>query len=363
MSDRVYAATRKGLFELERGVSGRWEMGQVSFLGDPVSVVLDDPRDGALYAALNLGHFGVKLHRSEDRGRTWTECRAPAFPVAPEGETDAAPSVHQVWALAVGGPAPEHGLWAGTIPAALFHSTDRGDSWQLNESLWAVPERAHWFGGGYDEAGLHSICVHPRRPEQVAVAVSCGGVWMTPDGGANWNCRADGMFAEYAPPEHRDNPAIQDPHRMVQCAATPDALWVQHHNGVFRSTDGARLWTHVPAAQPSGFGFAVAVHPRDPQTAWFVPGVKDECRVPVDGNLVVSRTRDGGATFEVLTDGLPQQHAYDLVYRHGLDVDAGGERLVMGSTTGSLWISENGGDRWQQITGHLPPVYQVLFVN
>jgi len=147
----------------------------------------------------------------------------------------------------------------------------------------------------------------------------------------------------------------------VQCRAQPDAFWVQHHNGVFRSTDGARTWTEVGNVPPSTFGFAVAVHPRDPQTAWFVPAKKDECRIPVDGALVVARTRDGGRTFDVLRNGLPQHDAYDLVYRHALAVDASGERLAFGSTTGGLWLSENQGDDWRAVSAHLPPIAAVVF--
>ena len=113
---------------------------------------------------------------------------------------------------------------------------------------------------------------------------------------------------------------------------------------------------------PSVFGFAVAPHPSDPATAWFAPAVKDECRVPVDGRMVVTRTRDGGASFEVLGRGLPERGSYDLVYRHALVVDASGERLAMGSTTGNLWVSESGGEEWQQIDAHLPPIAQVAFV-
>jgi hypothetical protein len=169
------------------------------------------------------------------------------------------------------------------------------------------------------------------------------------------------MFATYMPPEQRELPEIQDPHRLVQCPAAPDSLWVQHHNGVFRSTDRALSWSSVGAMRPSSFGFAVAVHPRDPATAWFVPAVKDECRVPVDGRLVVARTTDGGASVEVLSSGLPEEQAYDLVYRHALDVDASGRRLALGSTTGGLWISEDGGDRFAAISTRLPPIYQVRF--
>jgi hypothetical protein len=168
------------------------------------------------------------------------------------------------------------------------------------------------------------------------------------------------MFAEYMPPERRDDPLVQDVHRLVQCASSPDALWVQHHNGVFRSVDAGASWTSV-TVPPSVFGFAVAVHPRDPRTAWFVPAVKDEKRVPVDGRLVVSRTRDGGATFDVLTEGLPDELAYDLVYRHGLAIDATGDRLAFGSTTGGLWLTEDGGDRWMQVPARLPPILAVTF--
>jgi hypothetical protein len=150
-------------------------------------------------------------------------------------------------------------------------------------------------------------------------------------------------------------------HRLVQCSARPDVLWAQHHNGVFRSTDGGNHWDDVKAIAPSRFGFAVAVHPQKPDTAWFVPADKDERRVPLDGKLVVARTRDGGRSFELLRRGLPEAPAYDLVYRHGLAVDASGNTLAMGSTTGGLWISEDQGDSWRCLSAHLPPVYAVRF--
>jgi hypothetical protein len=116
-------------------------------------------------------------------------------------------------------------------------------------------------------------------------------------------------------------------------------------------------------AKPSSFGFAVAVHPQDPGTAWFVPGISDERRIPPSGELVVTRTRDGGQSFAVLRNGLPQQHAYDIVFRHGLDLDETGDRLAFGSTTGGMWVSEDQGDSWQCVSHNLPPVYCVRFVQ
>jgi hypothetical protein len=106
----------------------------------------------------------------------------------------------------------------------------------------------------------------------------------------------------------------------------------------------------------------VAVHPHHPQQAWFVPGIKDEKRYPVDSRLVVTHTEDAGGTFTTQAYGLPSQDSFDLVYRHGLDIDSTGSHLVMASTTGNMWVTENGGERWECVSNYLPPVYAVRFV-
>jgi hypothetical protein len=365
MTAPLYLSTRKGLFTIERR-GGKWAITGTHFLGDAITLALPSPRDGTLFAAFEHGHFGVKLHRSRDGGRSWHEATAPAYPPKPPDLVDkdgwGRPlewKVAKIWALETGSQPGE--LWAGTIPGGLFHSTDHGDSWQLVESLWRHPMRSQWFGGGADLPGIHSVCVDPRDGNHISVGVSCGGVWQTRDHGATWQCPAEGMWAAYMPPERKFDPNIQDAHILVQCPGKPDCFWVQHHNGIFRSTDNSATWQDIKDVPPSVFGFAVAVHPKDPETAWFVPAIKDEKRIPVDGKVVVTRTRDGGKTFEVLRNGLPQEHAYDLTFRHALDIDATGTTLAFGSTTGSVWISDNQGDSWQCLSSHLPPVYAVRF--
>lgn len=358
MASTLRVGTRKGLFIFEKS-GGQWQCGAPTFLGEPVSMVMTDPRNGDQYTALNLGHFGVKLHRADAGSASWTEITAPTFPKT--GDEDGA-SLDQIWELVPGGDSAGT-LWAGTIPGGLFKSTDRGESWTLMESLWNKPERDRWFGGGYDKPGIHSICVHPDNSQLVRLAISCGGVWESPDNGASWQQIGQGLRAAFMPPELAYDLVSQDPHRMVSCPASPDHLWIQHHNGIFRSSDGGHQWSEITDVQPSVFGFAVVVHPADPDTAWFVPGIKDEYRVPVDGKLLVNRTRDGGKTFEPLTNGLPKSPAWDLVYRHALDIDASGDVLAFGSTTGNLWLSEDQGDHWQCLSNHLPPINVVRFDN
>lgn len=353
--DRAWAATRKGLFELRRR-GGTWQVERVSFLAEPVSMLLPPDASGHMLAALNLGHFGAKLHASDDSGQSWREVAAPTFPPQPAGAEGPAWTLDHVFSLERVGSA----IWCGTVPGGLFVSRDGGVSWQLNEPLWNDPRRLQWMGGGNPAPALHSICPHPARPDELLIGVSCGGAWRTTDGGGSWGLRAQGMRADFMPPELAGDENSQDPHLIARCAAVPEVLWCQHHCGIYRSSDNGETWV-ARHAQPSSFGFAVAAHPVDPLTAWFVPAVKDERRVPVDAALCVTRTRDGGETFEALRTGLPQQHCYDLVFRHGLAVDATGAQLLMGSTTGGLWASGDAGDSWQTVSAHLPPIYAVKF--
>jgi hypothetical protein len=363
-NNRAWVSTRKGLFEVVHltGSENRWSVGRIDFLGEPVTATLHDARDGTMYAALNLGHFGVKLHRRDAGSETWDEVNVPMYPPQPDGAKEQlAWKLSLIWTLVAGGNDEPGVIWAGTMPGGLFRSRDRGDSWELIRALWDAPGREEWFGGGFDAPGIHSICVDPRDSRHVLVGVSCGGVWVTRDGGGTWELSAKGMRADYMPPEKAEEGAGQDPHRIAQCHSAPDTLWCQHHGGIWRSVNGGALWDEIKNVPVSNFGFAVASHPNDPETAWFAPAIADQKRVPVDSALAVTLTRDGGKTFDVLRAGLPQSHCYDLVYRHGLAVANDGRTLIMGSTTGGLWGSSDAGENWQAISTTLPPIYAVSF--
>ena len=265
MSDQLYVGTRKGLFTIARK-SGGWAVDKIEFLGEPVTQHLLDSRDAPCMPCSRWA-ISARARRSADGGATWEECGVPVYPEGATfgtGDKVKPASLSEIWALEAGGPDEPGVLWAGTIPGGLFRSADRGATWQLVEGLWNREERSKWFGGGKDNPGIHSVCVDPRDDRRVHVGISCGGVWASADGGATWESRAKGMRAEYMPPDMAYDPNIQDPHRLVQCPADPDALWVQHHNGIFRSTRRRGRMVRAEGVKPSGFGFAVAVHPRDP---------------------------------------------------------------------------------------------------
>jgi photosystem II stability/assembly factor-like uncharacterized protein len=362
-------ATRKGLFTARHasiGVGG-WQITSHHFAGEPVSQMLVDARDGAWYAALRLGHFGVKLHRSRDQGANWEEIGVPALPPKPTEGTwkdDVTPwSVELVWSLAAGGADEPGVLWAGCMPAGMFRSSDHGATWQLMESLWHDARRKEWMGGGNDYPGVHSITVDPRDSKHVTIAISCGGIWQTRDGGSTWALIGQGQHAGFMPPERANDPNVQDPHALALCASAPDVMWLQHHAGIYRSTDGGANFSRLAAPITNDFGFPIVSDPENASRAWVVPAQADTHRYAPDGAMCVARTDDAGKTWHVFRAGLPQSHAFHLIYRHGMALASDRRTLAIGSTTGGVWISENAGEAWKLLSNDLPPVAAVAWVN
>ena len=254
---------------------------------------------GRMLAALNLGHFGVKVHRSDDAGATWKEVATPTYPEQPPDATGAPWKLVQIWSLEA---AQWHGLGRHLARRAVPLRRLRR---QLAAGALAVgPPRATGMvrrrlrrarhpldlpapGERRRAAAGHQLrrrLGHARRRRELGAA------------GRRHACRLPAARAGRLP-EH-PGPA---PHRACRrriptcCGASTIAA-----SGAAPTTPPT--WVEVKAPL-SSFGFGVAVHPHDPDTAWFVPGVADQQRVPVDGAVVVNRTRDGGRSFETLRAG------------------------------------------------------------
>lgn len=386
MAEQIWIGTRKGTFAAERK-SGVWKLRLSGHAGVGSNYVAKDPYTGTVWAALGHGHWGAKLSRSDDDGNTWADAAQVKYPQgarylsppdptpdddgsAPQRFTIRPATLLKLWALAFG---PGR-MYVGTIPGGLFTSADGGQSFELNRPLWNHDSRGgdlfagegngttHWFGtpasDGEFAPGIHSIEVDPRNPDRFLVAISTAGVLETTDAGKTWVGRNVGMTNDYLP-----NPNAEwghDAHLIQICRDQPEHVWQQNHCGVFYSSDNAVTWTKV--SQPEQgvhFGFPVAVDQRKGTTAWVVPAVGDSKRMTIGGGLFVGRTEDGGKTWTQLRKGLPQEHAYDVVYRHALAV--ADDTVVFGSTTGNLYISTDGGDSFETLANNLPPIYSVRF--
>ena len=356
----VLVGTTKGAFLLRSDRKRkRWDVGGPYFPGHSIYALAYDGRAGRrrIWAAASSMHFGATLHSSDDFGRKWTdpETASVRFPQS----TDKA--LAQVWQLTPGRDSEPDTLYCGVEPAALFVSRDAGDTWELERGLWDHPHRPQWQPGG-GGLGLHTISLHPTDPHKLLVAISTGGVYASDDAGTSWRASTRGVRADFLPDKQPE--FGQCVHKIARSPADPERLYLQNHWGLYRSDDGGASWTDIANGVPSDFGFPVAAHPRDRDTAWIVPLESDGFRVTPGGKLRVYRTTNGGKMWKPMSKGLPQDGAYETVLRDGLAVDAlDPVGVYFGTRRGEVWASSDEGESWKLALGGLPPVVCVKAVG
>jgi photosystem II stability/assembly factor-like uncharacterized protein len=253
-------------------------------------------------------------------------------------------------------------LYCGVEPAALFKSTDAGASWSLVKGLYDHPHRSQWMPGGGGLC-LHTVLPDPTNSKRLYVAISTGGVYRTDDGGENWQPRNNGVRAQFLPPDQQYPEWGQCVHKIVSHPSNPKRMFLQNHWGLYRSDDGGDSWTDIANGVPSDFGFAMEVDPNDADTVFIVPLESDEFRCTPEGKLRVYRTRNGGESWEPLSNGLPQENALETVLRDAMSADEiQPTGMYFGTRNGKLFGSSDAGDSWNAILDSLPPVVCVKAV-
>ena len=353
----VLIGTAKGLFTL-RSTDGRqsFELHGPALPGEEVYATCIDRRGSSphILAGSVSMHWGPVIRRSDDLGETWTEqdSAALAFPA------DTGAALNRIWQLTPGGADEPDVIYAGVEPAALFRSTDRGASFSLLRGLWDHPHRPEWEPGGGGLC-LHTVLVHPEDPARLLIAISAAGVYLSDDSGDTWRASNAGIVVPFLP----DSPTPefgQCVHKVARDAANAERLYLQHHDGIYRSDNGGDSWEPMQSIGGVDFGFPVVAHPTRPDTAYLIPLEGAEYRCTPDGSCTIWRTTDAGASWEPLTKGLPTVDAHLTVLRDGFTTDGDDPAgLYFGTRSGEVYGSADDGDSWQQIAAHLPPVLSV----
>jgi hypothetical protein len=361
---RVLVGTRKGAFVLTAdGTRKSWDVAGPLFAGWEIYHMAGSPADpDRLYTSQSSGWFGQQIQRSDDGGASWEQ-------VGNRFEYDGVPGTHQwydgtphpwdfarVWHLEPSPTDPDT-VYAGVEDAALFRSQDGGKEWQELSGL-----RGHGSGPSWQPGAgglcLHTIVLDPADPQRIFVAISAAGAFRSDDGGASWQPINRGLRSDGIPDE--DAEVGHCVHRIAMNPARPDVLFMQKHWDVMRSDDAGGSWHEISGDLPSDFGFPIALHPHEPDTAYVVPITSDSYHYPPDGRLRVYRSRTGGGEWEPLTDGLPQQHCYVNVLRDAMAVDSLAEPgIYFGTTGGQVYASADAGDSWAPIVRDLPAVLSV----
>lgn len=376
----ILVGTTKGVFLIDGTADRRnWSLRGPFCGGWPINHVVGHPETGMIWAAGGGDWSGAGVWRSSDHGKTWVLSqmsngewdawltRDPAF-ADQMGSVPSAPApftgdITAIWSLGLSGGK----LYAGAKPAMLFSSADQGASWTKVQGLSDHPSRDSWEPGA---AGLvlHSIVADPGDPAKLWVGISAAGVFATKDGGKSWDRRNRmsnvGHDHAHAAPQgegvgHETGLCV---HNIVRAPnGASDLMYQQNHHGVYRSPDGGRSWEEATAGLPSTFGFPIAVHPADPNTIWVFPLNGDtQGRFPPGASAAIWRSRNGGAAWEALQNGLPDKDCFFTVLRQAMAVDTQQPAGVyFGSNSGSVFASADEGDSWAEIARHLPTILSV----
>ena len=361
---RVLVGTRKGAFVLTSdGTRRAWDVNGPLFGGWEIYHVAGSPADpDRLYASQSTSWHGQVMQRSDDGGETWQT-------VGNEFRYEGVPGTHQwydgsphpwefarVWHLEPSTSDPDV-VYAGVEDAALFRTSDGGDTWQELPGLRESGTGPDWQPGAGGMC-LHTIVVDPRDKERMFVAISAAGVFRSEDGARSWKPTNRGLHSEGIPdPDAEVGHCV---HRIAMHPARPDVLFMQKHWDVMRSDDGGDSWQEISGDLPTDFGFVIDVHAHEPDTIYVVPIESDSLHYPPEGKLRVYRSRIGGNDWEPLTNGLPQANCYVNVLRDAMAVDSLDPcGLYFGTTGGQVYGSADAGDNWTSIVRDLPAVLSV----
>jgi hypothetical protein len=365
MSDRVILTlgTRKGVFVAEAArTRQRFSLRGPSGPGVPVYATLIDTRGTPrLYASSCNPFFGMKLLRSTNLGKTFTETKsAPAFP------KDDGRALVNIWSLEPGDAKGE--LLCGVEPASLFRSRDAGDSWEMVPGISNHAHARQWQPGG------GGLCLHTiiRDGTRMHLGISTGGHYLSENGGSTFDAANKGIGAGFAPDPYPE--FGQCVHKIARHEAAPGRLYIQNHGGwakwtgpggprpdigVLRSDDYGRSWRSIAKGLPSDFGFPIVVHPQDPDVVYVLP-LEPGTRTCPGAAPAVWRSENGGDSWRRLARGFPKKESYFTVLRDAMDIDRlKSPALYVGTTTGQLWIGRDGGEKWECVFDSLPPIHNV----
>jgi photosystem II stability/assembly factor-like uncharacterized protein len=329
-SRRVLVGTARGVTTMERSGDG-WRIAGEALTDRHVGAILVEQHSGTVLA----GSYGDgSVCASMDGGDTW---RRRDF-----GLTEH--NVYSLEALEVEG---RMRVFCGTEPAKLFVSEDLGESWRELPALRDVPTVDKWsFPGPPHIAHAKHITFDPRDPATMYVSVEVGGLLRSKDGGETWE-DVPGMY--------------EDVHRLVINPLNPDRMYVSGGAGLWQSNDGGETWRNTTDLEHEigGYPDQLVHHPNNPDLM-FVASAKDSpnaWRANPFAGARISRSRDGGATWEPLTNGLPDRMQGN-VEAMCLEVTGGGEEcsLFAATTAGEVFVSDDAGDSWTLALCDLAPI-------
>ena len=328
-SQQILVGTREGAVTIERETGNSdWRITNRAIADKHISAIMTEPESGLTFAGAFLG--GVQV--SADGGKSW-EARN-------NGMTQN--NVYSLAAQRIGGHVR---VFAGTEPAHLFVSDDLGLNWSELSNLRSVPSVPKWSFPAPPHIGhVKHINFDPDNPNTIYASIEVGGLLRSTDGGEHWEEFAD---------------LYEDVHRLMIHPTNAKFLYAVTGRGLYASSEAGKSWQQWTRREdeiggyPDGFVF----RPSDPKLM-FMTAAQDApgtWRTSHFAGARISRSKDGGRSWEILKNGLPDR-LQASIEAFCLE-EAGNSTAIYAATTAGEIISSNDlGDSWQVIVKGLPPI-------
>lgn len=327
-SDEVWVGTKEGIVVLQRA-GGGWRIARRMLEDKHISAILTEPESGLTFA----GAFHASVHATANGGKTWER-------------RDRGLTEQNVYSLAAAKRNGGTRLYLGTEPAHIFCSDDLGLNWRELPQLRSVPSVARWkFPVPPHIAHTKHITFDPFDPNIVYACIEVGALLRSRNAGATWE-QLEGVY--------------EDVHRLAIHPHDPKRLYVVTGHGLYVSSDcGASFEQWVARPSPiAGYPDGLVIHPRRPEILFLGaadvgPGTWMKTHY---AGAKISRSRDGGRTWEMLQNGLPERMQASI---EALCLEDWGEdvfSLFAATTAGDVYCSDDSGEHWSRIVSGLAPI-------
>jgi len=359
---QVWVGTRKGGYLVDGDVERRrWAVRPPFHTDKEVFRITADPRQpGTAYVAANSGWWGPSMFRTRNGGKSWTEISVPGTPrLKARSPPVEAPSaqfpIKNLWQVVPGPVAAPTTVYLGADPGLLFRSDDEGASWTPITGLNDHPTRPQWNPGAGGMC-LHTILIDPDDPRRMYVGISAAGAFRSDDGGEHWTPKNRGVEAPFLPDRFPE--LGQCIHKFTFDSADASTLYRQDHGGIYVSHDRGDRWVRIGKSLESDFGFVTATSSSLPGEAFFIP-LQGMSRTMLGNQFQVYRWSERGRRWGALVPKGRWPGDYGM-HRDGMATDtldpAG---VYVGTTTGQLFWSRDGGRNWNLVPYQFPGIHSV----
>ena len=331
---KLFIGTSDALYIAEPGDAG-YTSRKVGLegLGDFRAAPVVDCRDAStVYAGTNK----AGMFRSRDGGETWQEINNGLL--------------HKtVWSIIQHQPTGD--LYVGASPASVFVSKDQGDSWVEHDSIELMPETKDWTGPVPPHVSrMKGIAISTGATPVIYGAIEEGWAVRSLDNGKTWEQIAQDL-----------GPISHDGHSVAVVSNEPDSVVVSTGKGMFRSTDKGEHFEPVSQGLEGRAYTSTSLMTHPDRPGYMLSGVTavgpGRWRRPEGGDSGFARSEDGGKTWQVSTAGLPTPC---VGVPRGISIAPDDASLAFaGLTDGTIWMTSNSGEFFEQVLDGLPPVMSV----